>query len=253
MTYPFRSALVTGASAGIGAAVAQRLMGDGVEVVLVARRGDRLRDIAGTRRNVEILEADLRISDDVTRVAGRAATCDLVVNNAGFGVHGPVASADDDALCDQLAVNVAAVMRISRAAAAAMVPRGRGWIANVSSVAGEIPVLDGAVYSASKAFVTNFTDSLALELRGSGVHACGILPGYTRTEFHEVSGDAADSVPRWAWQSADDVARIALADVARGRTRSVPGVHNRAAVQLVRFLPASVLHRAIASQRKGSA
>jgi uncharacterized protein len=234
-TYPFRTALVTGASAGIGLALLERLVADGVTVVAVARRADRLESLATRYAGVEVLVADLRLPGDVARVCERARSCDLVVNNAGFGVHGSVASADEDELVAQIGVNVTALVRITRAAVAAMIERRRGWVLNISSVAGGLPTKDGAVYSASKAFVTNFSDAVAMEVAASNVVVCASLPGFTRSEFHEVSGTADDikDVPSFMWQSADAVAERSLQDVAAGRTRSVPGAPRRLIARIV--------------------
>jgi uncharacterized protein len=250
-TYPFRTALVTGASAGIGLAILERLVADGVTVVAVARRADRLEELAARYAGVEAFVADLRAPADVARVCDRAAMCDLVVNNAGFGVHGPVATADEDELIAQIGVNVTALVRITRGALGLMIERRRGWVLNISSVAGGLPTKDGAVYSASKAFVTNFSDAVALETADANVVVCASLPGYTRSEFHEVSGtaDAIKAVPKFMWQSADDVAKRSLQDVAAGRTRSVPGAHNRVAVQITRHAPRRLIERLIDSRR----
>jgi uncharacterized protein len=250
-SYPFRTALVTGASAGIGLAILELLVADGVSVVAVARRADRLEALAAQYAGVEAFVADLRVPADVARVCERARSCDLVVNNAGFGVHGPVAVTDEDELVAQIGVNVTALMRITRAAVGAMTERRRGWVLNISSVAGGLPTKDGAVYSASKAFVTNFSDAVAMETADANVVVCAALPGFTRSEFHEVSGTADDikDVPKFMWQSADAVASRALQDVAAGRTRSIPGAHNRVAVQITRHAPRGLIARLVASRR----
>lgn len=244
--YPFRTALVTGASAGIGEAMVRRLAADGVRVVAVARRADRLAALASELPGVVGLVADLTDRADLDRVAARSGEVELLVNNAGLGVHQATATAPAHHFDGQIAVNIAAVVELSRAACAAMVLRKRGWILNVSSVAGGIPTPMNAVYGASKAFVTSYTDALGLECREAGVLVTALLPGYTHSEFHEVSGGPKSiGRPSWAWQTAEQVATVGLADTAAGRTRSVPGLHNRAAVGLTRHLPRVILHRLI--------
>jgi uncharacterized protein len=246
-TYPFRTALVTGASAGIGEAIVRQLAADGVKTIVVARRADRLEALAKELPGVEVLTADVANSADLDRIAARLADVDLLVNNAGLGVHCKAADAPAHHFDNQIAVNIGAVVELSRAAAVAMTAHRRGWILNVSSVAGGISTPENAVYGASKAFVTNFSDALGLELKSSGVKVTALLPGYTHTEFHDVSGSSADDqgAPDWMWQSAEEVARTALADAAAGRTRSIPGAHNKVAVGLTRYLPRAVINAVV--------
>lgn len=245
-SYPFRTALITGASSGIGEAMMRLLATDGVRVVAVARRAERLAGLASELPGIEPLVADLTNPADVDRVAARAAEVDLLVNNAGLGVHHRTATAPAHHFDGQIAVNIAAVVELSRAASVAMVARKRGWILNVSSVAGGIPTPMNAVYGASKAFVTSYSDALGIECREAGVHVTALLPGYTHSEFHEVSGGPKESGhPSWAWQTAEHVARIGLADAAAGHARSVPGLHNRVAVSLTRHLPRVIVNRMV--------
>ena len=246
-TYPFRTALVTGASAGIGEAIVRRLAADGVKTVVVARRTDRLEALAKELPGLEVLVADVAQAADIDRVAARAAEVDLLVNNAGLGVHCNTADAPAHHFDNQVAVNIGAVVELSRAASAGMSRRRRGWILNVSSVAGGISTPSNAVYGASKAFVTNFSDALGLELKTSGVKVTALLPGYTHTEFHDVSGSPASEqgAPSWMWQTADEVALAALADTAAGRSHSIPGNHNKVAVGLTRYLPRTVVNMVV--------
>jgi uncharacterized protein len=237
---------VTGASSGIGEAMVRLLAADGAAVLAVARRADRLAALANSLSNVEAMVADLTVPADLDRVATRAAEIDLLINNAGLGIHQATATATPHSFDGQIAVNVAAVVELSRAAAVAMVARRRGWILNVSSVAGGIPTPMNAAYGASKAFVTSYSDALGLECRPHGVLVTALLPGYTHSEFHEVSGGPAPTGrPAWAWQTAEEVARCGLADAASGRTRSTPGLHNRVAVGLTRHLPRQLLNRLV--------
>jgi short-subunit dehydrogenase len=226
---PFTSALVTGASSGIGEALVRVLGEQAVPQVVVARRGDRLEALAASLPSVEVLVADLTSDDGLARVAARIASTaepiDLVVNNAGFGTSGNFHELDPDRLDREIRLNIAALTRLSHAALAAMVPRGRGYLLNVSSVASFQPAPKLAVYAATKAYVTNVTESLHEEVRRSGVHVTALCPGLTRTEFQQVSNSEsyAAQYPSFAWMSAEAVARTGLADVARNKALSVPG------------------------------
>jgi uncharacterized protein len=228
-TYPFTSALVTGASSGIGEAMV-RLLGDaGVPQVIVARRRDRLDELAASYREVEVLAADLTTSEGVAAVVGRIGDAgrpiDLVVNNAGFGTSGVFSELDVDRLADEVQLNVAALTRISHAALAAMTPRRRGYLLNVSSVASFQPAPKLAVYAATKAYVTSLSESLHEEMRGAGVRVTALCPGLTRTEFQSVSNTESysENYPAFAWMDAREVADTGLRDVARGKAVSVPG------------------------------
>jgi uncharacterized protein len=225
--YPFRSALITGASSGIGMAMAELLAADGVAQVVVARRVDQLEDLARRYEGIEVLPADLTTAGGVERVVTRITDdpVDLVVNNAGFGTSGDFYELDPDRLADEIALNVVALTRISRAALGVMVPRGDGYLLNVSSVASFQPAPKLAVYAATKAYVTSLTESLHEEVRGTGVHVTALCPGLTRTEFQSVSN--ADSYtgayPSFAWMSAAQVAEAGLHDVAKNHALSIPG------------------------------
>lgn len=246
---PWSSALVTGASSGIGAAMARRLAAGGVgHLVLVARRAERLEVIAreladrhGT--TVEVLVADLGDADHVATVAARLAggepPIDLLVNNAGVGTPGRFTEAPVDDLDAQLRLNVVALMRLCHAAAPGMVARGRGGICNVSSLASYQPAPGSAVYAAGKAFVTSLSESLHEELRGTGVTVTAVCPGYTRTEFLEASGGGAEAagMPGFVWMSAEAVAAEAVDATARGRALCVPGLGYKALVVAETPLP----------------
>jgi short-subunit dehydrogenase len=248
-TYPFRTALVTGASSGIGEAMVRRLAAAGVDTVVVARRAGRLKRLARELAGVEVLAADLTAEDGLASAAERVADpgrpIDLLVNNAGFGTSTSVVDLPLDRLDAEIRLNVHALTVLTRAALPGMVERRRGWILNVSSVAGFQPVPGLAVYAATKAYVTSFTESLHEELRGTGVHATVLCPGLTRTEFIEVSSgpDVATRYPGAAWLTADEVAVEGLRDTARGRAVSVPGLHYRALVTGSGFVPRGVKRR----------
>lgn len=245
-TYPFTSALVTGASSGIGAEMA-RLLGDaGVPTVLVARRGDRLREIAERYADVEVLEADLGTTEGqqlaVERIGSVASPIDLVVNNAGFGTSGNFHELDVDRLAAEIELNVTALTVLSHGALAAMVPRGRGYLLNVSSVASFQAAPGLAVYAATKAYVTSLSEALHSEVRGSGIHVTALCPGLTKTEFqeHSNSGEMASRIPDLAWTSVEQVASTGLRDVAANKTISVPGALYKVAVTGSDLLPRSV-------------
>ncbi|MFM8310869.1 MAG: SDR family NAD(P)-dependent oxidoreductase [Ilumatobacteraceae bacterium] len=244
---PFESALVTGASSGIGEAMARLLGRAGIPTVIVARRQDRLAALAAEHPALEPLDADLATEHGVL-LAERAIVergIDLVVNNAGFGTSGTFHSLDPDRLDREIAVNIRALTRLSHAALRTMVPRGRGHLLNVSSVASFQPAPNLAVYAATKAFVTSLTESLHEEARGSGVKVTALCPGLTRTEFISVSSPDGRSAtyPEFMWLESEQVAAAALADVARGRALSIPGAVYRGLVAASSVTPRSLARR----------
>ncbi len=245
-SYPFSSALVTGASSGIGAEMARLLGEAGVPTVLVARRGDRLREIADRYDDFEVLEADLNTTDGqqrcAERIASTAAPIDLVVNNAGFGTSGVFHELEVDRLADEVELNVKALTVLSHAALAAMVPRGRGYLLNVSSVASFQASPGLGVYAATKAYVTSLSEALHSEVKSSGVHVTALCPGLTKTEFQEHSNTTglALKVPDMAWTSVEQVASTGLKDVADNKTISVPGALYKVAVTGSDLLPRSL-------------
>lgn len=249
-------ALVTGASSGIGRCIAARLAADGTELVLVARRGDRLQALAAeltaqTGVRVEVLVADLADEDELAVVEKRlrdgSPQVDLLVNNAGVGGQGYFADTDLEGQDHQVRLNVRAPMRLTHAALGGMVERRRGGILNISSIAGLQPLPQVAVYSATKAFLTTFGHAVHEEVRRKGVTVTTVLPGWTRTEFHDASGMSRDIIPGPAWMTADAVAAGALRDVARGRIESVPGLHYRVLTVITRLTPWSVSRRVVAA------
>lgn len=240
-------ALVTGATAGIGAAFARRLAEDGYHLVLVARDGQRLADLAAelsTRHGgtVDSLVADMTTDEGCGRVERRLADTsepiDLLVNNAGISLNRSFLRstvADESRL---LRLNVHAVLRLTLAALPGMAERRYGAVINVSSVAGFGPVMPGSTYPASKAWVTNFSESVAQSVRRDGVRVMALCPGYTRTEFHERAGINMSKTPDWMWLRADDVVRDALRDLDRNRMVSVPGWKYKLVVFGLRHAPA---------------
>ncbi len=229
MSYPFSSALITGASSGIGEAMVHELGDRGVDMVLVARRRDVLEALAERYPNCEVLVADLTTEQGLAAVAERIGDVDrpvdLVVNNAGFGSAGAFVGIDADRLDDEIALNIAALTRLSHAALTVMMQRRRGWVLNVSSIAGFQASPGLAVYAATKAYVTSLSESLHAEAASAGVVVTALCPGLTRTGFQEVSGTEhfVDRFPDFVWTSAHQVARDGLAAVAKGKTVAVPG------------------------------
>ncbi len=243
-------AWITGASAGIGCAFAETLATRGYDLVLLARRRDRLAALAsglGLRHGVhaEALAADLVDPAALEAVAARLAAepPDLLVNNAGFGTAGPLAEADPAREADQVRILVLAVVRLTRAALPAMLARNSGAIVNVSSLAGEAAGPYNATYAASKAFVTSFTEAVSEEVRESGVRVMALLPGFTRTEFQAVAGVDASTIPAAAWLDAAMVVRTCLADLERGAVRSIPGAGYKLVSTLQAFAPRALTRR----------
>jgi short-subunit dehydrogenase len=241
------TALVTGATSGIGLSFAHQLAERGHDVVLVARDRARLENVSDELRaryavHTEILVADLADRAETGKVAERLADqarpVDLLVNNAGYALKGRFLDNDlseEEAVFDVLA---RAVLVLSHAAARAMRERGHGAIVNVSSVAGQIT---SGTYSAVKSFVTVFTEGLSAELAGSGVTATALLPGFTRTEFHSRAELNMSRLPEFMWLDADRLVAECLDDVARGRVVSVPGPQYKAIVAGLRFVPRSLV------------
>ncbi len=248
------TALITGATAGIGAAFARRLASDGRDLVLVARDRERLEAAATVAReagvSAEVLVADLTRSADLDRVAARladpdAAPVDLLVNNAGMTVGSALLECTPADLARQLDLNVGAVLQLTRAALPGMVGRGRGGVINVSSVAGFLAGR-GTTYGADKAWVISFTEGVAGSIEGTGVRAMALCPGFVRTEFHERAGIDMGARTGPMWLDADRVVGDALADLARGRVLSVPSVQYKAIVAAVDVLPRMVVRRLMA-------
>ena len=239
----YSRALVTGASSGIGEAYARRLAGLGTDLVLVARRRDlldaRADDLRERHRvSVDVVAADLGTDDGLATVEAALGGVDLLVNNAGFGIAQRLASTDPAAVDAMVRVNALAVAHLTRAALPAMLDADHGAIVNVSSVAGFSPSPSFATYNGTKAFVTMFTEALALEVHGTGVRVQALCPGLTRTGFQSVSGETGtDGLPGFMWHDADHVVRASLAALATSKVIVTPGMHNKAFVAATSVLP----------------
>lgn len=241
------TALITGASAGLGEEFAWQLATAGRDVVLVARSRDRLAETAdllagATGVTTEVLAADLstREGRDAVRarVGDRDRPVDLLVNNAGYGLRGGFLETSVEDEVAALDVMVGAVLELSHEAARVMSERGRGAILNVASVASW---LGSGTYAAHKAWVTSFTEGLATQLRGTGVTATAVHPGLTHTEFHERADleEAYGSLPEFAWLDAEHVVRASLAAVRRGQVLVTPSLRYAALTQAARVMPRS--------------
>jgi short-subunit dehydrogenase len=239
------TALITGGTSGIGAAFARQLAARNLDLVLVARDKDRLDEVAEGLRsgfgvNVEPLAADLADRDQLAQVAERVADpsrpIEILINNAGFGVHAKLLDPDVSRHEHGFDVMCRAVLVLSNAAGRAMRERGSGGILNVSSFAGWISM---GSYSSIKSWVTTFTESLAGELHGTGVRVTALCPGWVRTEFHSRAGINASKIPAPLWLEADELVRQALEDFDRGRVISVPTLRYKVLHWLVKHGPRS--------------
>ena len=241
-----RAAIVTGASSGIGEAIARELAQRGYQLVLVARRVDRLHEIAEDfDPPAHVLVADLSRPAERAGLPARVAELglqpDILVNNAGFSVGAVIAKSVPEQQLNLVEVDVAAVVDLCSRFLPGMVERGRGAVLNVSSLAGFYPLPGHAAYGAAKAFVLSYTESLHIELRGSGVVASALCPGPVDTGFDLVAGFAAGeraaTLPSFMWKSADEVARAAIDGLHAGKRRVVPGRANRLVAACCRFAP----------------
>ncbi len=247
-----RWALITGASSGLGHVFAERLASKGFNVVLVARDEARLDAVALSLRmayrvEAEVIAADLSEREGVTAVEDRlrrAPFIELLVNNAGFATNGRFHELPIEEEEREIRVNVLALVRLTHAALPGMLARKRGGIINVSSTAGFVTSSRGATYSATKAYATSFTQSLATDLHGSGVRLQALCPGYTHTEFQQRAGMEAGRIPRWLWDSPETVVDASLKALSRGTVVCVPTLKYRIGVWALRLLPRSAVRNA---------
>ena len=249
------TALITGASAGLGEEFAWQLAAAGHDLVIVARREERLAQLAhdieqAAGVKVEVLAADLATADGRAKVVARitdteSAPIGLLINNAGFGLGQPFISGDIERENQAIEVMIRAVMELSHAAANTMVPRGRGAILNVASMVSQTAM---GTYAAAKAWVRTFTEALAGELHGTGVTATAVSPGLVHTEFHSSSGMKEDAWPKIGWLDAEDVVADALAAVRRGAVLTTPSLRYKAVQGVIKLAPRAAV-RALGGPR----
>jgi len=262
MTIDNCSALITGASAGIGREFARQLAGRAGSVVLVARRRERLEQLgneltkSNPNLNVHVYDVDLadkaRVDALIDSLARDKIDIDLLINNAGLGDSGPFATSDPERIDQIIQVNMSALTLLTRKLLPPMIARKRGAILNVSSSAGFLPIPGFAIYAASKAYVTSFSEAIFSELRGTGVSVCALCPGPVHTEFNDVAqrpGEARDRSPEFVYVSVEQVVRDALAAVEADRPLIIPGFLMKVGMFLVRMTPMSILRRFSSKQR----
>jgi short-subunit dehydrogenase len=241
--------LITGASSGIGRAFCQRLADQGHHLVLTARRAERLETLAIELRErcaIEVTVLPFDLADPATprllceTLADRNLHIDWLVNNAGYGVPGTFAENDWNTHAEFLQVLLNAPTELAWRLLPGMRERGYGRILNIASLAGLVPAPPGhTLYAAAKAYLIRFSQSLALENRSAGVHVCALCPGFTWSEFHDVTGtrNKMDQLPGFMWLSADEVARLGIEAVERGDAMHVPGRVNRTIKAVIQLMP----------------
>jgi short-subunit dehydrogenase len=259
---PDTTAIVTGASSGIGADIARELAGRGHGVTLVARREEKLRELAAElagRGRVDVIACDVADAESraalFDEVGRRGLTVDILINNAGIGTIGWVPKADVADEIAQVRVNVEAVIDLSTRAARQMVERGRGAILNVGSSAGFHPFPGQSGYAGTKAFVHVYSEGLRGELAGTGVTVATLCPGPVRTEFLQSAGmdekKFAAAFPKFLWMPSRDVARIGIDALARDRGLVIAGKRNVLSTRLMQALPRRLLLKMLSRQHPG--
>jgi short-subunit dehydrogenase len=248
MKTPSRTALITGASAGIGASFARQLAAQGYTLLLVARRADRLQALAQELTAAHGIRCEVFTADLADTAAPRAVmayahqqglTVDLLINNAGLSGHKKFVDTPWAELAGEIQVMITAVTELAHLVAPGMIERKWGRIINVSSLAAFAPPGESLLYSAIKTYVLIMSESLDMELKPHGIHVTALCPGFTKSEFHDVMGtrSTANKLPAFLWQQADEVAKEAIEAVMRGKPVCVPGTFNKFSVALMRPLP----------------
>lgn len=257
-----RRALVTGASAGIGAAFARALAANGRNLVLTARRADRLQALADelTRAHgIAVTVAPADLADPAVpavlaeQLREHGLDIDILINNAGYGVTGTFDAQPWETHNDFMQVLMTAPTELAHRLLPAMCERGYGRIINVASLAGHMPGSAGhTLYAAAKAYLIKFSQSLALENRDHGIHVCALCPGFTYSEFHDVNGarELVSKMPKWMWMDAERVVREGLKAVERGRVVYIPGHINRVIKATSQMVPDRLALHLAAKQSK---
>jgi len=244
-----QSALITGASSGIGAEFARQLAAGGMDVVLVARRADRLeQQRAEIEKQYKVrataIVKDLSQSGAPAEVfaetEAKSIAVDWLVNNAGFGTNGRFAELPLEREIEEINLNIGALVALARLYLPAMVTRGRGQIVNLGSVGSFVPTPYMATYSATKAFILSFSEAIAAEVSGKGVGVLALCPGATKTEFQEVAG-VTDNVPEFTYMTAEAVVRQAIAAAKSGKRTLVPGWMNKIMIGSTRLAPRTMM------------
>jgi uncharacterized protein len=242
-------ALITGASAGLGAEFAKQLAKKNYDLILVARDKARLEALAASlpEAHCEVYPADLINADELKRLEQKISSgtpLDLLVNNAGFGTFGPFYQSNIEKEEEEIRLNVIALVRLTRAALGPMVSIGKGAVLNVSSIAGFVPGPKNATYNATKAYVSSFTEAIYEELQGTGVHAMALCPGFTHTEFQDRAQIDVSSIPNFAWMTAEKVVEEALYGLERRELFCIPGGGYRALVGAIGLSPRTLIRKA---------
>jgi short-subunit dehydrogenase len=240
-------ALVTGASSGIGAEFTEQLARMGYDIILVARDEKRLTERAHVLQrtfgiHTEVLPADLATRTGIKRIEERlhSGGVEFLVNNAGFGINRRFADSDIERESENLEVLVTAVMRLTHAALPFMRSQKKGYIVNVSSVAGWIA---GGTYSASKSWVTVFSEFLSVDLASDGIKVTALAPGFTHTEFHQRGKMNMSGLPKWLWLTSDRVVADGIRAVRAGAALAIPGRQYRLLYLLMRHLPRALVRK----------
>ena len=257
-----KTALITGASSGLGAEFAHQLADKAYDLVLVARREDRLEQLKeelSVRHtiNLTICSADLSLMDgidNVVQVIKRTPDLEILVNNAGFGLRGRFYRVEAEKELAMLMVHMVAPVMLCRAALPGMLERRKGYLINVSSMAGLIPIRT-VLYGTSKNFLVRFSEALQAELRDSQVHVQALCPGYTLTEFHDTSEYThftRQSIPKFLWMTAEQVVRASLEAIDKPGVICIPGniykiagalSRNSLTIGLITFIARRIRHR----------
>jgi hypothetical protein len=256
------TALITGASSGLGEEFARQLARENYDLVLTARREDRLKEVAAEAMKlgsskVEVIASDLGQADAAAKlhqqVTQRGIEIECLVNNAGFGTHGIFHKLPLDREIEEINLNITALVAMTRLFLDGMVARRRGTIINVASTAAFQPVPYMATYGASKSFVLDFSEAVAFEVKSSGVTVMALCPGPTRTEFQDIAGVNETGVPSFAYMDAKTVVTQALASAKRGKSVRINGIINSVMAQSTRFAPRSMVARIAGAMFKGDA